>query len=306
MRVPKEERWKLRLQDARRDISSLLTETIYAPQTLEALLSQHREEWRFPRTLHSEFFLDYLVRTRLLQKHIFTRVGEKELVSYPEEITLFAKPDASDFDIALGMRSRSHLSHLSAAYLHGLTDLVPRIVYTNREQTPKGNRSTTGGVLKQEAVDRAFSKPERATGYAYTDERVQVVLLNGMFTNRLDVYDAPFGENGRLYPSTSLERTLIDCVVRPNHAGGIHEVLSMYEAARERVSVRRLRKVLDDLAYTYPYRQAIGFMLERAGVDSKQLRAFEHPSFEIDFYLDYEMSETEYSSRWRLKYPKGF
>lgn len=39
---------------------------------------------------------------------------------------------------------------------------------------------------------RAFSKPERATGFEYTDKRIAVVLLAGKPTNRLEVIATQF------------------------------------------------------------------------------------------------------------------
>jgi predicted transcriptional regulator of viral defense system len=132
------------------------------------------------------------------------------------------------------------------------------------------------------------------------------VLLAGKSTNRLEVFDTQFPGEQATYPTTSLERTLIDCTVRPSHAGGVDELPGMYAAAKERVSVRRLSKVLDDLNFIYPYQQAIGFLMERAGYAESQLSLFEQQPFALDFYLDYAMQGVDYSSRWRLYFPKGF
>lgn len=306
MGLIREELWKLRLKDARKSIIAALPEKTYTRQAIETVLVEERDEWRFPRTLHSEYFLDYLVRSKIMQRHLFTKEGDAGSATYSKEMTLFAKPEATDFDIALGLRGKSFFSHLSAAYIHGLTNLVPKVFYTNREQAPKGPAGTSEADLKQDAVDGAFAKPARKTGLVYTDERIRVVLLAGMFTDQLDVVEANLTEAEEAYLTTSLERTLIDCTVRPAHAGGIHEVLGMYEAARERLSVRRMHKLLEQFAFVYPYRQAVGFMLERAGYPKKQQALFETPSFNIDFYLEYAMPETEFSSRWRLHYPRGF
>ncbi len=304
--LKKEQLWNLRLRDARREIVAALPERAYSRSAIESVLSDNREAWRFPRTLHSDYFLEYLTRTKLFKRLLFTRIGEEPSASYSGEMTLFVTPDASRFDIALGLRNGSFLSHLSAAYLHGLTNLLPSVFYTNKEQAPKKTSRTRETELVQEAVDRAFAKPARSTGLSYSDGEVRVILLNGMFTDELDVHEVTSAEEGRMYRATSLERTLIDCTVRPAHAGGIHEVLAMYEAARERISLRRLRKLLDDLAFIYPYRQAVGFLLERAGYTRKQTDLFAHPNFTLNFYLDYAIPEAEFSSTWRLHYPRGF
>jgi len=65
--------------------------------------------------------------------------------------------------------------------------------------------------------------------------------------------------------------------------------------------------VLKKLSYIYPYHQAIGFYLQKAGVyTDMQIRLLKKFQFEFDFYLTHQMKETEYSKEWRLYYPKGF
>ena len=70
---------------------------------------------------------------------------------------------------------------------------------------------------------------------------------------------------------TSLERTLIDATVRPGYAGGVATVLEAYRRASEALTVSRLIDTLRKLDYVYPYHQAIGFYMERAGFPTKQL-----------------------------------
>lgn len=256
-----------------------------------------------PTTLPAEYFIEHLLKIKILRRHQFVRRADTTASSYSNEVALYATADAHDVDLAMGLRSNSYLSHLSAAYVHGLTNLVPRVYYTNKEQAPKAARPQA--ALTQDAVTSAFAKAERSTGLEYTDERIAVVLLAGKATNRLEVFDTPFPGEQRQFPTTSLERTLIDCTVRPSHAGGVDELPGMYAAAKERVSVRRLSKVLNELSFVYPYRQPVGFLLERAGYGESQLALFERQPFTLDFYLDYAMQEADYSSRWRLYYPKG-
>ncbi len=301
----REQLWTVRLRDARSEIAARLSLSVFRENDLEKILAEGRSEWRLPQTLYLDFFVDYLVKTRLLRKLIFTRQAESSAVSYPAELKIYVKPLASSFDIALGLRPGSFLSHLSAAYVHGLTELLPRTIYVNKEQSAKAlnERSTK---LAQQSIDEAFSKAARRSGFAYTGDDLVLVLLAGQNSGNLDILNisAPDGAN---YAATSLERTLIDCTVRPSQAGGIHEVKNMYEAARERVSVRRLRKLLNDLHFIYPYRQSIGFLLERTGYPKPRSDTFKQPLFENDFYLDYAIPKErrDYSSDWRLYFPKG-
>jgi hypothetical protein len=95
--------------------------------------------------------------------------------------------------------------------------------------------------------------------------------------------------------------------VRPFYAGGVFEVLKAFRLAHGKVSINKLTATLKKLNYKYPYHQAIGFYLEKAGVYKKPvinlLRKF---PIKYDFYLSYGMKDKDYSNKWRLFYPKGF
>jgi hypothetical protein len=72
----------------------------------------------------------------------------------------------------------------------------------------------------------------------------------------------PLGEPLR---STSLERTLIDCVVRPQYAGGIQSVAAVLPRAIGRVSAAEIVRLLERTKYAYPYHQSLGsFSKEQA------------------------------------------
>jgi hypothetical protein len=304
MAIAREERWKLRLSDARAALVEALSDPVYTERELEGVLAENREAWRFPGALHADFFLDYVVKTRLLRRIVLTLTESASAPStqYAAEIRLYAKLEATQLQIALKTRKNAFLSHLTAAYAHELTNIVPRQVFTNEEQTQK--LAQRGNTLSQKAIDLAFAKPARVTARTYSYEDIKLVFASGKFTGLLDVA-LHRNPDGSLYPTTSLERTLIECVVRPSYGGGIHEVVQMYASAKERLSIRRLRKLLDDMQFTYPYRQAIGFILERSGYPAERLAPFETPAFEFDFYLDYAMPSPAYSHRWRLHYPEG-
>jgi predicted transcriptional regulator of viral defense system len=105
---------------------------------------------------------------------------------------------------------------------------------------------------------------------------------------------------------TNLERTLIDISVRPIYAGGVAEVLKAFELAKDRVSVNRMAAILQKLGYVYPYHQAIGFYLDRAGYSESSVELMQRFPMDFDFYLDYKMGKTDYVKKWRLYIPKGF
>ena len=134
-------------------------------------------------------------------------------------------------------------------------------------------------------------------------------MVNGMYTNQLGVVNDQVSYDGETKISvrlTNIERTLIDITVRPIYAGGVFEVQKAFMLAKEQVSVNTLVAMLQKLKYVYPYHQAIGFYLERAGYKPNLLELLRRFPMDYDFYLAHEMGETEYIKDWRLYIPKGF
>ena len=92
--------------------------------------------------------------------------------------------------------------------------------------------------------------------------------------------------------------------MRPSYAGGIFHVLEAYKTARDRVSVNRLVATLRKLAYIYPYHQAIGFLMERAGFDRRRYELLQEMPTDYDFYLSHGMKNPAYDEKWRLYFPR--
>ena len=113
------------------------------------------------------------------------------------------------------------------------------------------------------------------------------------------------GPEGEQLPATKLERTLIDLAVRPQYSGGVQRVLDAYKAARERASSRIIQATLKKLDYVYPYHQAIGFYMWKAGYPNAALAALRKIGFQYDFYLAQGVKTLEYVSDWRLYVPRS-
>jgi hypothetical protein len=133
----------------------------------------------------------------------------------------------------------------------------------------------------------------------------RAVILNGKHTDRLEVsqMSAPEG-SGELLEVTKIERTLIDIAVRPAYAGGVEQVLAAFQRAKERMSVGTLIATLKRLGYMYPYHQAIGFYMERAGYEPVKLARLKALGLEHDFYLAHGLKDLTYDAAWRLHHPK--
>lgn len=286
-----------RLTIAKPDIVKLFTsatKTVYSNRELAVTLAQNRDFWRLTQRTTVDQFIEFLLGKGGLRLI--------ELKSQFGNIVRFAWGEPSRFEIGISIRPRPYLSHGTAVFLHGLNEQLPTTIHVNQEQSPKPRPTSS---LTQEALSRAFSNEQRRSKYIYRYKDWQYQIISGKDTGHLEVgkLKGPAGED---LPVTNLERTLIDIAVRPEYAGGVYQVLEAYKSAKDKVSVSTLIATLKKLDYIYPYHQAIGFYMQRAGYDeSRYGRLWKLPT-SFDFYLTYGLREKEYDHYWRLFYPKGF
>lgn len=269
--------------------------TVLKRTDIEKIFKDNFKTWNFAHTITVLSFIRFLKSSGKLLEFTF-RFPAQKIVRYAWN------ESPSLYEIASTFYPDSYFTHYTAMYLNELTEQVPKSIYINFEQPPKSVRN---GTLAQDRIDFAFSNKQRVTNNFASYEEFKIYVLNGMRTNRLGVVETT-GATGKKISVTSVERTLIDITVRPAYAGGVFEVLNAYKAAREKVSINKLAAMLKQLDYTYPYHQAVGFYLEKAGYREAQISLLKKFTLEYDFYLTHQMKEKLYSKKWRLYYPKGF
>src|SRR5688572_7801644 len=206
---------------------------------------------------------------------------------YGQVHTRYSLGAASVHEIALSLRSRSYLSHGTAAELHRLLKPNKTKIYVNSEQSPKP--APTGAML-QDNIDAAYSRRQPSSGLVYKYKNVEIVALNGKQTNQLGVKSIQ-GPLGETLVATGIERTLIDIAVRPAYAGGAMEVLKAYRAARGKSSVELIVSMLKEIDHRYPFHQAIGFFMDRAGYSESDSVKLATLGMNYDFYVDYDIQE---------------
>ena len=287
-----------RFQIAKKDIVAVFEQydkSILSHNDIAEILRQNRAFWRLPIGLTTNAFIALLSDYTRLKRHKF---------SFPRETILrFSWGDTSVFSLALSLKKDCYFTHYTSLFWHNLTNQIPKTIYVNYEQSKK--KSGDAG-LSQDRINRAFSNAPRISSNIAAFGDYQICLLNGKFTGRTGITEITTPEGDKIMV-TDMERTLIDIAVRPSYSGGIHQVLNAYKKAAAEVSINKLSAMLKKLDYIYPYHQAIGFYLRRAGVYTEtQIGLLKKFDFNYDFYITHQMKDADYSEEWRLYYPKGF
>lgn len=275
--------------------SEKLNKRIFSETEINALLEIYKNDQVLYVTTRLKDFIEFLIDQKILTRvNIVIPFGSGKTSKY-------ALGDVSEYEIALSLQPGSYMSHYSAMHLHGLIENIPRVIYANKEQSRKPRYSSN---LTQESLDRAFSRPMRRTKQIAQYNRFLIYLLNGKHTGNLGVIDREL--DGITIRITGLEKTLVDAVVRPDYSGGTEEVLKAFTAAKDEVSVNKMLAILKKMDYIYPYHQAVGFYLERAGYKENVLQLVEELGIEYNFYLTYQMTDKVLNDRWKLYVPKHF
>ena len=289
-----------RIQIAKPDILAYFEAlpAVIRHKQMMGFLAKERAGWRLAQRTTIRDFIVFLKKQGKLKEHKFAFPHQPE--------TLYVWGEIPMMELLLHLKPRSYYSHYTAMRLHGLTEQVPKVLYLSHERS---SDTQWGTSLTQSAIDEAFQRPARISNNTADFNNLQVLLINSANTGELGVlnHEAQLSLESRVSVRvTNIERTLIDAAVRPAYSGGVFEVAKAFELAKNVVSVNAMGAMLSKLRFTYPYHQAIGFYLERAGYRASSLDLMRRFPMEFDFYLTHEMSATRYVPAWRLYVPEGF
>lgn len=295
-----------RLQIAKSDIVKAFSQ---GPEILRAsdfasFFDQNRTFWRLAQRTTLREFSNFMV-----EKSDLRRIT----IQFPQQVVSgYTWGNVPLWETLLGLVKDSYYSHYTAVRIHGLTEQLPKTIYLSREKhRAESSRKEAPPLYPQEKIDGAFQRPPRMSSnqVELEEEGVRVMLLETASHEGLGISTGEVnfgGERPLRLRYTNLERTMIDIVVRPFYAGGVFEVAKAFENAKGQLSVNAMRAMLKQLRFGYPYHQAIGYYLERAGYRSSQVELFRREPMERDFYLIHAMGRTTYNSSWRLHVPEGF
>jgi hypothetical protein len=273
-----------------------LGKRVFLRSELVRLIDRNREPWAITADASSDDVIDDLAGSLPLRR--FVLKGD----NYTNEFPRYGWRTPDPLEVAASIRApKSYLCHSSALFMHKLVDHLPRELCVNYEQSDKPKPS---GALTQEALDRAFRGKQRQSAFTFRYEGCHIVVLSGKHTDGLEVVEMPLATGTKLRV-TSLERTLIDATVRPGYAGGTTGVLEGYRRARGHVSVQKIIDTLRKLDHVYPYHQAMGFYMERAGFTAKQLAPLKAMGMNWDFYLTHGLRNPVFNRNWRIHHQKS-
>ena len=272
---------------------------VYSESELTEVLATLRHDLRLPASVRIGRFIAALLSNKVLTKLVLTHdppltVGK--LPRYPSIVRFVAKK-ATPYEVGLSWRAGAFLSHGTALWLHRLSEVESTTIYVNKEQSAKPRPDYP---LTQQSIDLAFKNAARVTRFIFSAGGMTFAFLSGKQTNRAGVELS----KGALVPVTSIERTLIDIVVRPSYAGGVRSVLAAYRAAKDQMSVTTLHQLLETVDHVYPYHQSIGFYMERAGFGTSELDTLRTREMKFDFYLANRMKKVSFDRAWRVHYPR--
>ena len=295
-----------RLQIAKVDIVKTFADgqNVLRSNDLAMIFEQNRSFWRLAQRTSLHEFIDFLVNKTELQQVRFP-FPQREVLGYTwGKVPLL--------ETLIKLVDRSFYSHYTALRIHGLTEQVPKTVYLNQEKPRSSSIYHDESIVYvQEAIDEAFKKPPRVAKNAIDlpTEMCRVVMLQSAYHEGLGIVDGTFNdgsERGLSVRYTDLERTMIDIVTRPFYAGGVAEVAKAFENAKGKLSVNKMSALLKKMKFGYPYHQAIGYYLERAGYKESLVDIFRRQPMVRNFYLTHGLEKTTYHSEWRLYIPEGF
>ncbi|CAE6861912.1 hypothetical protein R69608_06860 [Paraburkholderia nemoris] len=295
---------RTRIQIAKADIVKhfdQLPSHVLKLKEIRAILADQRTFWRLAQNTTAADFIAFLRQHAKLKEIAFPFPQRSEQAYVWGDVPLLT--------VLLSLRKNLYLSHYTAMRLHGLTEQSPKTIYITDERSSGSGSQQERPKLSQNDIDQAFTHAPRVSHNWVEYAGKRIYLLNGAHTGHLGVVAERVTDDGGeevLARLTNLERTLIDIVVRPIYAGGIFEVAKAFELAKGSVSINKLVATLRKLDFAYPYHQAIGYYLERAGYKPTQIDLIRRLPIEYDFYLMHEMGETRYVKEWRLFVPNGF
>lgn len=185
-----------------------------------------------------------------------------------------------EHEIAMKLVEPSMISHYSAFRYHGLTEQIPRVIFS----------TTSGKTIPQKG------RKDKRAGFKFRGVHYHI------FKTTPDKFFGHMEETNfeGSYKVTDLERTLLDGLANPELCGGFGEVMFGFEEAVENIN---LDKIIDyALKLDVATARRAGWALEQIGVKKPsiiQLAQRNNPGYRKLVACD--PARGEYCAKWRLQ-----
>src|SRR5262245_37272270 len=101
---------------------------VFKQSELRAIAEQNAAEWKLP---------ERLISSRQLIKFLIEEARLREVVvraeNFDRHFTRYVWGEVRQYELAASLGRAAYLSHVSAAFLHGLTEQIPKTIYVNDE-----------------------------------------------------------------------------------------------------------------------------------------------------------------------------
>lgn len=197
---------------------------------------------------------------------------------YKLSTTLITGSPVHEFEVAMHLFKRVYISHNSAIQFHGLTDQIPRHIYC---VVPTGicRISNKQNNMKYDGIKYVVSQVNEAAFWGMKKEWVGDARVN----------------------ISTIPRTIIDALSKPQYCGGFNEVMYVTEnALNQGCSVESLIEVSLKLESSQSKR--LGWVLEKLGVNLNQLTPLQSRVFKGYTPLDVSNEKRgPYNKTWQIQ-----
>lgn len=150
--------------------------------------------------------------------------------------------------------------------------------------------------LKQEDIDRAFSKKPRRTNAHDKIEGYRVVMLETNNTSAYEIVDF----NG--VKVSSVNRTFVEIISNIHYFQSSNKVIELFKQMEIRLDIDIIYSVIEKFDFIYPYFQLAGFYLERIGYKREQLKQFYTKKTDLKFYTEKNKEKYSFDEYWNIYY----
>lgn len=277
--------------------------TAFDEINLYKLLDDNRIEMK-TKSFSLTKFITYLLEKQFISELVFNNtINQKKIY-----ISTFFN-QKSDYSKALEVSflliPKAYLSHFSAMLFFNLTQQLPKKIFLSVERISH----SPVDELDQEVIDQALLKKGRMPSVYLEIYGYEIFLLRSKETNRTGIKRIIIFDKD--YKVSTLERTLVDIVVRSEVSGGIEEVIQVYKKLgthfKKDISINKIINILQKLDYIYPYYQVVAYLLYINGFNIEKFK--QNFDFNKDFYItrgDINSSKENltYIKEFRLYIPK--